>query len=874
MELLERAHHLEELDQRLRDAASGHGSMMFVGGEAGAGKTSLLHQFAEKARGNARVMMGACDALSSPRPLGPLFDLAPALGTPARQLIREPEKRTELFHAVLDDLATGGPTLVVIEDAHWADEATLDLLKYLGRRIDATRSVLVVTYRDDEVTSQHPLQIVLGDLATHKSVHRITVSLLSITAVMTLCQHTGFDAENLHHTTGGNPFFVTEVLASGNMTIPATVRDAILTRAARLSADGRHTLDAAAVVGDRVEPWLLRSVVGGAADAVDECVAVGLLRTGDHLLHFRHQLVQQAVLEAISPVRAVELHAAVLANLRSRIDTRPHLAAMAHHAEAADDATAVLTYAPAAAAHAVELRAHREALGQYARALRYANHLPDASRVPLLEGVMRESIATAKMADGTDACAQLLQIARLASDRSSEAKWLTWLAWMLVNDGRNAEAEEANQQALDILEGVPPEQVHAFAFQVQSRIRMLNRDYQQAIHWGERATEMARLFDDTQDLLGGMNGAGTSLLIGVDEARGRAMLEEGLAIAYEANLDAEIASMLANLGSGHGEIYRFDLAEKYLSEGIALTHARDLDGWRWYMSAWLALTRMFQGRWAKATDLAASVIETPFTDVISIIMAQIALGRVRARRGDPDVWIALDPALELAIPTKTLQRLAPAHAARAEAAWLSSNREQVIAEATAVYDLALQYQHPWHLGELAYWRWKAGDLDRPPEGAAAPYALQMQGDWRSAADAWTALGCPYEVARALAESDDEAALREAFATFDRLGARPAAAMVAQRLRGLGAKSVPRGLRAATRSNPALLTARELDVLQLIASGSTNSDIARRLFLSVKTVEHHVSAILSKLDVTSRRDASRAAKEQHLLPQTEGHQSPN
>ena len=264
---------------------------------------------------------------------------------------------------------------------------------------------------------------------------------------------------------------------------------------------------------------------------------------------------------------------------------------------------------------------------------------------------------------------------------------------------------------------------------------------------------------------------------------------------------------------------------------------------------------MLQGSWTEATSLVEQTLDAPGGGAIQRIMALVALGRIRARRGDPETWIALDEALALAIPTGTLQRLAPVYAARAEAAWLDRQPERAVHEARAAYDLALAHGHRWHIGELAYWRWRAGDLQAPPAGAWEPYALQMQGDCRAAADQWADLGCPYEAARALSESDRVNDLREAFAEFDRLGARPAAAHVAHRLRELGTQAIPRGVRPTTRDNPAHLTRREWEVLALVAAGEANAGIAARLYLSPRTVEHHITAILRRLDAGGRADAA-------------------
>lgn len=295
--LLEREPALEALAAALGEAAAGEGRIALVYGEAGIGKTSLVDHFTRAGAGSARALWGACDSLHTPRPLGPVYDIAPQAGPALREHLAAGAPPRAIFSAVLEELRRRPPVVAVLEDLHWADAATLDLVKFLGRRIRQVPALLVLTYRDDELGPRHPLRIVLGDLATSRAVQRIPLAPFSVAAVRTLAAGQALDGTALHRQTGGNPFFVTEALASREAGIPPTVRDAVLARAARLSAAGRAALDAAAIVGAQVEPWLLAALVDDAAGAAEECVARGMLRAQGDLLAFRHELARQAVLD-------------------------------------------------------------------------------------------------------------------------------------------------------------------------------------------------------------------------------------------------------------------------------------------------------------------------------------------------------------------------------------------------------------------------------------------------------------------------------------------------------------------------------------------------------------------------------------------------
>lgn len=888
MDLLERAEPMADLGGLLDEAAAGRGHMVFVGGEAGIGKSVLVERFCRDAEARATVLVGACDSLSTPRPLGPLADIAAAAGGALARAVLAEGRRPEAFRLFLDVLGGRGvghgraagasrpATVAVFEDVHWADEATLDLIRYLARRIASVPCLLILTYRDDEIGARHPLRGVLGDLATMPTLERVTLRRLSLEAVTELAEGSGFDPVELHRKTAGNPFFVTEVLAASDGAsragVPASVRDAVLARAARLTPQGRAALDVCAVIGFRADLHLLAAVDEQAVAASEESVALGMLRhvgsAASPALAFRHELARDALLEAISLPRRARLHRRVMEALER---TAPNdLSSLAHHAEGAGEGAAVLAYARAAARQAAGLGAHREAAAQFARALRFADGLPADERARLLAEYAWECHVTGLGDDAIAARREAIELCRGLGDVASAGENLARLAHTYVMVGRNEEAEGVAREAIELLEGRPPSPQLALAYRYQGYLRMLDRDSADAVVWSERAIDVARRFDDTETLVHAYNTMGSARLVAGEVEQGREALERSLHLASEHGMPFHVANAYSNLGTGAGEVYRFDVADPALATAEALCQEHDFGSNADYVRAWRALSHTYQGRWTDGVALARTVAARPSTSVIARIMALVALGRVRARRGDPEVAAVLDEALELAQRTATLQRIGPVRAARAEAAWLRGDAEQAAREARAGFDLALRKRHPWFLGELAYWRRKAGDVATVdemgvvPADLAAPYARQLAGDAVGAAEAWRRLGCPYEAARALAEAGDEASMRSALAAFEELGASPAAGRVMHDLRRLGASGIPRGPRASTRANPARLTRRELDVLRLMATGMSNGEIAERLVRSPKTVEHHVSAILAKLEVRNRLEAVRAATRVGLL----------
>jgi DNA-binding CsgD family transcriptional regulator len=838
-DLLER----DDLLARLGSLRADGGRLVFVGGEAGVGKTSLVRAFATGA--SAPVLWGFCENLTTPTPLAPFLDVGDVASSGEPRVVAR---------ALLDALRS--TTVLVVEDVHWGDQATLDVLRVLGRRIDSTPSLVLATYRDDEVTARHPFRAVLGELASAPGVLRLTVPRLSLDAVRELAAPYGADGDAIHRLTQGNAFYVTEILAAGGEQLPETVRDAVLARIALLGEAARRLLEVVAMVPARTELWLLEEVAAAELEQLDACLASGVLRADGDAVAFRHELARLAVAEDVPPYRRRALHAAILRALLPTGDS----SRLAHHAEEAGDGAAVLEHARAAGRRAAQAFAHREAAAQYARALRHADTLPERERAELLVAYAGEEELTGGFDDAVAARREAIALFARLGDRFAAAEARSRTTIPLIRAGRNDEAEEASRAAIAELEALPRGRELALAYADQAYARMIARDNDAGVEWGRRAVAAARAAGDGDTLVYGLNMVGTSHVMAGRLEEGIPLLLESLELARREGLEFREYLALIMLGSGLSEMYDLERGEAYLRTCVDFAEAHELA--LAYPSAWLALVAIYRGRWDEGAATAGAVLARP-VEPISRITALIALGRVRARRGDPGAWEALDEALELARPGGHLQRVGHVHAARAEAAWLAGDRERTTAEAQAVYGLALEKRHLWFGGELAYWQWKAGALDGEPDWLAEPYGLQLAGDARGAAAAWRAHGCPYEAARALAEADDEDALLEALAELDRLGALPAAKVARQALHARGS-SVPRGPRPATRANPAALTGREVEVLRLLAEGKRNAEIAAELVLSTRTVDHHVSAILRKLEVRSRGEAVAAAGELGLL----------
>lgn len=862
MELLERESERALLDNLFGEATRGNGHIVLISGEAGIGKTSLVQSFVRKHRLQSRLLWGTCDPLFTPRPLGPLYDMALESLPDLYELLNSGANWLTIATALMKALQNKtSPWIIVFEDTHWADEATLDLLRFLGRRIRQVHALLILTYRDNEVHRQHPLRSVLGDFPPEET-RRLPLAPLSENAVEVLARQANRSPAGIYHATAGNPFFVTEILKNDDERVPATVRDAVLARVARLSPSARAILDLASIVPGSVDLSLIDTILHPESSSIDACIEGGFLLLTGNSLAFRHELARLAIDESLLRHQSKALHDQVLQAMVARDEIKPSLALLVHHATRAANEQAILQYAPLAAREASQHGAHREAARYYQAALDSARPLQPEEHAALLDGVSFEFYLIGKIDQAIDARQKAVSLWHQSDHLDRVGDGLRWLSRLYWFRGNRQEAEDYAEQAIGLLERLAPGLELAMAYSNRSQLFVLAEETQAAKEWGAKALELAQQINAPDIVVHALINIATAELMDGDPA-GRTGLERSLAMARAHEMHDHVARCYANLSSTIIRQHEYAIADPYLLEGIAYTTDRDMDSYSVYLHGWRARSLFERGQWAQAAAEAERALHLQPGSAVIALPATIALGHLRARQGRPEAAGLLNQARELALPTAEVQRIGPMATARAEAAWWEGDPGRILAEARQAYEMALQAKENWVLGSLVYWIWRAGGDISLPERIPSVYRSMIEGDWRAAALEWERYGCPFERALALAEGDREAQLT-ALSIFDGLGAQPAARALREKMRREGIKGIPRGPRPLTRANPAGLTAREMQVLELISEGLSNADIARRLSVSIKTVDHHVSSVLTKLNVHSRMQAASIVRK-HSTP---------
>ena len=854
--LLEREVALRSLHAVLATAGQGRGSVAVVSGEPGIGKSVLLDRFAGLVTNRARVLVGMCDDLTTPRPLGPFLDIAQQVGgTPPRVPVagRSPGEVAALVLGELD--RTSSPTLLAIEDVHWADQASIDVITLIGRRIAEHPAVLLLTLRPGELEPADPLRATLDAVRRSITLH-LELAPLSRRAVRQLAGERG---EQIYELSQGNPFFVTELLEHGDAPPARSLATAVLGRVSRLDPTARELLELLCLVPGRVSTQLLDLLDPSWAVTLEQAERRGLLRIDTAHVRFRHELTRDAVGSGLTSGRRRLLHRRI-AEALVRLDADP--AEVVHQAEAAGMTELAASHALPAGLQAAGHGAHREAYTHLRRATRGAEErLGPRERLELYEELARAAWLTGRLEEASSTVTQAIVLARRLDDHACSGRAAALRARLHWFRGDGAAAWRDATDAVHDLEARGPSPELARAYAQAAELSMLCSRTAAASRWGRHAMELADDDDATRTrALSAIAGSRLQLDPGAATE-----LIEVVELAREAGEVEQVVFSLVTLAY---------LQQLWLQPATARDHAvrartcaeeHELDGMAAFIRAFLVWLELREGRPQAVADLPLpSTTQGPdTTSSMPGLLARMVLAELAVRTGAAGAAERLDEVAAALDRTRELVLIAPVLGLQVEQALVDDTplpRERFSQLAAIVGPEPLQ--EGCAAAHVAAWAAVCGVSTGFRGRAPAPLEAMIAGRWQEAAEGFAAVGWRHDRALLLSLLATPEALHESLELARSRGAAPLARRVTQRLRALGLR-VPRGPRSSTQTNPSQLTDRQLEVLHHLRAGRSNADIAASLHLSPRTVEHHVAGILAKLGAASRVEAVARAAERGI-----------
>ncbi|HXB95326.1 MAG TPA: AAA family ATPase, partial [Puia sp.] len=770
MELIERRGALDLLRSKFGDIADGEGHCVLVSGEAGIGKTSLVRAFCQDKKEEASIYLGTCDALFTPRPLAPLYDIIWQIWGDDWKKQGNIEDRVDLFMQFFHRLGNHeATTIIVFEDIHWADEATLDFIKFLARRISRIRCLFILTYRDDEVHALHPLRSLLGQLPPH-SFTRLQPAALSREAVRRLAAGKGFSGEDVYSISGGNPFYVNEILASYSPGIPDNIKDSILSVYNRLDGKTKKVCELLSVQPTGFELEYLAQLEPEYDAALAPCLEAKILLLRDGRLFFKHELYRRTVETALSPFLRIALNKQILETFRDRFEAKGEIYRIIHHAKNANEHAMVVHYAPMAARQAAALGAHLEAAKLYFSTIEYYQDGDKGALAGFYGSYAYECYLTNRIKDAIIYQTRAFQIWKEREDIEKMGDTLWFLSRLWWFDGNRRQAEICAQQAIDLLADRPSSGAKAMAFSNMSQLKMLSDKTVECIYWGDRAIELAKELKDEETLCHALNNVGTvQMRIPSNKQKGIDLLRQSLKIALKNAYHEHAARAYTNLVNSSVRIKDYPFAGKILEEGLLYCEERELSSWHTYMLSWKARLMLDTGKWEEAAHIADELIRNEEQASIVKVGALVVAGTIKMRKGEPDSLPLLLEARTKAFESMELQRMLPALAALLEYEWITGESQ---VEKTAIeYAIGLIGQ-PGHLresGEFDFWLTRVKKQQLPMYEIEKQYRADSPEVALESAALWQQLGCPYEQALFLFEGD-EPAKKEAISIVHQLGA--------------------------------------------------------------------------------------------------------
>ena len=864
MELIERDEFLTLLQTQFQNIAEGEGHCVFVSGEAGIGKTSLVKAFREENKDECPIYQGACDALFTSRPLAPLYDILWQVNADLSTGSHSIEERSALFVSFFRELSKRKEkTIIVFEDIHWADEATLDFIKFFARRIAQLRCLFILTYRDDEIHSRHPLKNVLGQLPPD-SFSRLKLAPLSKPAVEKMAAEKGYNGEGVYSISGGNPFYVNEILASYSPGVPDNIKDSILSVYNRQDEKTKHVWEILSILPMGFDIKYLEKKEPSYAASIHTSIDTTILILKEGIVFFKHELYRRTIEASLSPLARIGYNKKMLELFMESYENNQEIERIVHLAKNANEYDTVVHYAPLAARKAAIVGAHIEAARLYLTAIEYYQGADKDILIEFYERYAYECYLINQVKEAIIYTTKSLHLWEENNDKEKIGNSLRFLSRLWWFDGNRKNAERYAGQAIEVLDSQPPSTAKATAYSNMSQLKLLSDQTDECISWGDKAIAIARALNDEETIAHALNSMGSALMtIQSSMPKGIALLQQSLEIALKNSFHEHVARAYTALGSNGVTVKDYLFAKKTLDEGIHYCEEKDLDSLKLYMLSWKARLHLETGNWSEAYRIASDLIKNEDQAPVVKIGALVVVATIKIRKGDPEALPLLLEAKTMAFETMELQRIIPVLSALLEYEWITGKCCFETAFLDRTVNMIGAIEKIAKKNKLYYWLRKARKEYLPLKERYEGYDTSSVTMALKEAASWENLGCPYEQALSLFEGTDDDK-RKAITIVHKLGANAVYEKMKLEMTSSGIKSIPRGINKTTQSNPARLTSRELDILPMLKEGLQNKEIAARLFISSKTVDHHISSILFKLDVKSRTKAVTEAVRQEIL----------
>jgi len=863
MELIDRTPFLELLQATLAKVKEGDGHCVFVSGETGIGKTTLTNEFCKAQNKDTHIFKGTCDALFTPRPLAPLYDIAEQMQSDIRTISENGTDRAALFSDFLAALQKQkGVTVLVIEDIHWIDEATLDFVKFLARRITRVHCLFILTYRDNEIDPGSAAWQLFGQIPPDNFT-RLKLTPLSQKSVNKMAQDKGYKGDDLYRITGGNPFYVTEILSSGFPGIPENVKDSIFSSFNRLDEKIKQVCNLLSILPSGIELNYFETINPSYSSAVAFCLNSKILRLENGRIGFKHELYRRTIEDSLSPFLKIELNKKILHLFKDSFEKTGEVERIVHHAKAGNEYDSIVHYAPIAARKAATVGSHKEAAKLFRVAITYYEGQDTDKLVEFYNGYAYECYLTNEIDEAIVYTEKELNLLKEKNDVFKTGNCMRFLSRLWWFNGNAEKAEVYAKQVIDILANVPASKAKAMGFSNMSQLKMLSEDFETCRFWGNKAIAMAKEMGDNQTFSHALiNVAMIDASDSSTRRKGREMLQQSLDIAIKNNYDEIAARAYANLSSNAVRSKEYDYAKKILEEGILFCDDRELYLARAYLFGYKARLYLETGHWHEALQIANGVVNEQQPPV-GTIAAVVVAATIKMRTSDTDILPELVRAKENAFKSQEPQRILPAITALLEYEWITGKR---LIEENALAEVSRMIKEKGNVYEnsaFAFWLLKGRNIKAYPKDFFKGYQVSDRNSALAAARLWKTIGCPYEEALALFEGN-ESDKKAAIEIVLNLGADMVYRKMKLEMRAYGIRSIPRGARKSTRSNPKNLTQREMEILGHLGAGLQNKEIAAKLFIAPRTVDHHISSIFFKLDVNSRTKAVHEAIQQGII----------